>query len=253
LLPRKRQPGKRRERNRAKSDSRKLSGTFLILLFSLIFIKEKTVFNVERKRMEHGLHKKALALSYITVGYNILEGLVSIFAGMLAGSIALIGFGLDSFIESLSGGIMVWRFGKHGKVSEEEEERIEKKAAKLVAYTFFILGAYVLYECVKKLFFREIPEPSLFGIIIAAVSIIAMPFLFYFKHRVGREIESKSLMADAKQTLACVFLSVSLLIGLGLNYLYGLWQADPFAGLVIVAFLLKEGYTTLKEGELCSC
>jgi hypothetical protein len=114
LLPRKRQPGKRRERNRAKSDSRKLSGTFLILLFSLIFIKEKTVFNVERKRMEHGLHKKALALSYITVGYNILEGLVSIFAGMLAGSIALIGFGLDSFIESLSGGIMVWRLGGGG-------------------------------------------------------------------------------------------------------------------------------------------
>lgn len=203
--------------------------------------------------MNSKLHKKALSLSYFTVGYNILEGIVSIFAGLLASSIALIGFGLDSFVESLSGSVMVWRFRKHGKISEEEEKIIEKKATRLIAYTFFILSAYVLYESVKKLYFREIPKPSLLGITIAIISIIVMPVLFYMKYQTGKLINSKSLAADSKQTLACVFLSIALLIGLGLNYLFGLWQADPVAGLVIVVFLVKEGYNTLKEEKLCSC
>jgi divalent metal cation (Fe/Co/Zn/Cd) transporter len=110
--------------------------------------------------MNSGLHKKALSLSYFTVGYNILEGIVSIFAGVLAGSIALVGFGLDSFIESLSGGVMIWRFSKHGKISEEEEEKVEKKAARFVAYTFFVLGIYVLYESVKKHILHKVPEKA---------------------------------------------------------------------------------------------
>jgi len=198
-------------------------------------------------------HKKALLLSYFTVGYNILEGIVSIFAGLFAGSIALVGFGLDSFVESLSGSVMIWRFRKHGKISEEEEEKVEKKAIRYVAYTFFILGTYVLYESVKKLYFHEIPEPSLLGIIIAMVSIVVMPVLFYMKYQTGKSINSRSLVADSKQTLACVFMSVALLIGLGLNYLYGLWQADPIVGLVIVIFLIREGYNNLKEEKLCSC
>ena len=107
------------------------------------------------------LNRRALLLSYFTVGYNILEGIVSIFAGLLAGgSIALIGFGMDSFIESLSGSVMIWRFRKHGKISEEEEEKVERRATKLIASTFFILGAYILYESVKKLYFHEPSEPS---------------------------------------------------------------------------------------------
>ena len=203
--------------------------------------------------MNSSLHKKALLLSYFTVGYNVLEGIVSIIAGSLAGSIALVGFGLDSFVESLSGGVMIWRFRKHGKMTEEEEERVEAKAVRLIAYTFFILGSYILYESVKKLCFHEIPYPSLLGIIIAIVSIIVMPVLFYIKYRTGKSINSKSLMADSKQTLACAFLSVALLIGLGSNYLYGLWWADPVVGLIIVIFLIKEGYTALKEGKVCSC
>jgi cation diffusion facilitator family transporter len=198
-------------------------------------------------------HKKALLLSYFTVGYNIFEGIISIFAGLLSGSIALVGFGLDSFVESLSGSVMIWRFRKHGKISEEEEEKIEKKAIRLIAYTFFILGSYVLYESVKKLYFQEIPNPTLLGIAIAIVSIIVMPVLFYMKYQTGKSINSRSLVADSKQTLACVFLSVALLIGLGLNYLYGLWQADPIVGFVIVILLIKEGYNTLKEEKLCSC
>ncbi len=203
--------------------------------------------------MDSRLHKKALLLSYFTVGYNVLEGIVSIFAGLLAGSIALVGFGLDSFVESLSGGVMIWRFRNHEDMSEEEEERIEKKAIRLVAYTFFILGAYILYESFRKIYFHEIPDPSLFGIVIAIVSIIVMPVLFFMKLRTGESIKSRSLIADAKQTLACVFLSVALLIGLGLNYLYGLWQADTVVGFIVVVYLLKEGYGILKEEKLCSC
>ena len=196
------------------------------------------------------LNKKALSLSYFTVGYNILEGVVSILAGLLAGgSIALIGFGLDSFVESLSGGVMIWRFRKHGRISEEEEEKVERRATRLVAYTFFVLGAYVLYESVRKLYLREAAEPSLFGIIIAIVSVVVMPVLFYLKYQTGKSIGSRSLVADSRETLVCVFLSVSLLIGLGFNYLYGIWQADPIVGLIIVGFLVKEGYETLTEEE----
>lgn len=199
------------------------------------------------------LQKRALLLSYLTVGYNILEGVIAILAGYLAGSIALVGFGLDSFVESLSGGIMIWRFRPHAGLTPEEEERREKRAIKLVGWTFFILAAYVLFESLKKLIFQEAPSPSLLGIIIALVSLILMPLLFYLKHRTGAELDSASLKADAKQTLVCACLSLALLVGLGLNYLYGFWQADPFIGLVIVAVLVREGYETLKEEKLCTC
>ena len=196
------------------------------------------------------LNRKALLLSYFTVIYNILEGIISIAAGLMAGgSIALIGFGLDSFVESLSGCVMIWRFRKHDTISEEEEERIERKAEKLIGITFFVLGAYVLFESVRKLYSRSPADPSVLGIVIAVVSIIVMPVLFYLKYRTGKAIGSRSLVADSKETLACVFLSVALLIGLTLNQLYGFWQADPIVGLIIVFFLVKEGYETLTEEE----
>jgi len=199
------------------------------------------------------LHKKALNLSYFTVGYNILEGILSIFAGYLAGSIALVGFGLDSFIESLSGGIMIWRFWKRGSISEEENEKMERKATNLVGITFFLFAVYVLFESVKKLFFHEIPKPSIFGIIIALVSIFAMRILYLRKVKVGKEIHSPSLLADSKQTLACIILSVALLVGLLMNYLFGLWQADPIVGLIVAGFLIREGIETLRKKELGCC
>ena len=191
-------------------------------------------------------HRKALLLSYFTVGYNIIEFIVSLIAGALSGSIALIGFGLDSFVESLSGVIMVWRFRKHGKISKQEEEIIEKRAEKFVGYTFLILAGYVLYTSINKLINIEIPEPSLLGIIIALLSIIIMPFLFYYKYKIGKAINSRSLIADSKETLACSFLSVALLVGLGANYVFGFWQADPIVGLIISLFLVREGFETLK-------
>jgi divalent metal cation (Fe/Co/Zn/Cd) transporter len=142
---------------------------------------------------------------------------------------------------------MIWRFRKQGKISKEEEARIERKATKLIGYTFFILAIYVLYESIDKLVRQEIPEASLFGIIIASTSIIIMPILFFQKYRLGKALASQSLIADAKETMACFFLSVALLLGLGVNYLFGLWQADPIVGLIIVIFLVKEGYETLRE------
>lgn len=191
--------------------------------------------------------KRALVLSYFTVGYNILEGVISVIAGVLANSIALKGFGMDSFIESISGSIMIWRFIKYKRISPKEEERVEKKAKRLVAVSFFILAAYVIYESVKKLYFKEISAPGIMGFVIIILSIILMPVLFYFKYRTAVIINSKSLIADSKETLACLFLSVSVLLGIGLNYMFGFWWADPVAGIIISGYLAREGYYTFRE------
>jgi divalent metal cation (Fe/Co/Zn/Cd) transporter len=199
------------------------------------------------------LHRKALNLAYFTIAYNVAECALSLIAGAMAGSIALVGFGLDSLVESLSGGVMIYRFARHETMSAAEEERLERRAVKIVGYTFFILAAYVLYESLEKLLFQEAPAPSQLGIGIALASIVIMPFIFSLKYQTGKALGSASLMADAKQTLACAMLSVALLIGLGLNYWLGIWQADPVIGLVIVALLIREGRHTLKEEKLCSC
>ncbi len=192
-------------------------------------------------------YKKALFLEYFTVAYNVVEAALSIFFGSMAKSIALVGFGMDSVVESLSGGVLIWRLHKHGKISEEEEERIERRAQKFVAVTFYLLGVYVLYQAVNKLVFKERPDPSLPGIIIAVVSLIVMPVLSYQKLITGKAIQSDALIADSKETLACAFLSLALLLGLGLNYLFNFWHADALAGLIIVFYLFKEGREVWKE------
>jgi len=199
------------------------------------------------------LHLKALRLSYFTIAYNVVECILALVAGGLAGSIALVGFGLDSLVESLSGGIMIWRFSRHEGLSAAEEARLEKRAVKLVGCTFFVLAVYVLYESLEKLIFQEPPAPSLLGLGVAVASIIIMPILFYLKYQTGKSLGSASLVADSKQTLVCAMLSVALLLGLGLNYWFGIWQADPVIGLVIVVILAREGYQALKEEKLCSC
>jgi divalent metal cation (Fe/Co/Zn/Cd) transporter len=201
--------------------------------------------NIARKK----LYQKGLYLEYFTVAYNLIEATLSILFGSLAKSIALIGFGLDSIVESLSGIILIWRLRQHGKISEEEEERIEKRAQKFVALTFFILGLYVLFQSIKKLILKEIPNPSLPGIIIALISLILMPVLSYQKLKTGKQIQSDALIADSKETLACSFLSFALLLGLGMNYLFGFWQADAITGLIIVFFLMREGREIWRESQ----
>ena len=199
--------------------------------------------------MARDLYKRALGLAYFTVFYNVVEGTVSVLAGSLAGSIALVGFGLDSFIESLSGCVLVWRLRKHGRTSADQEERIEARAVRLVGITFFILAADVGYESAKKLVLREAAAPSLLGIIIAAVSIAVMTPLFYAKYHTGRALGSRSVVADSRETLACMFLSVVLLLGVGANYLFAAWWADPLAGLVIALYLAREGWETIRGDE----
>lgn len=194
--------------------------------------------------------QKALALSFFTVGYNIVEGVVSIAAALLAGSTALLSFGLDSFVESLSGSIMIWRFWKYGADADKDEvARAEKTASRLVGYTFFIFGGYVVFDACKALYFQEHPEPSIIGIVIATVSIVVMPVLFYSKYKLGKSIGSRSLVADSKETLACSLLSVVLLVGLGVYYVWQIWWVDAVAALGIAGFMFKEGYETLEEAR----
>ena len=195
------------------------------------------------------LYRRGLYLEYLTVSYNILEAIASILFGSIAGSIALIGFGLDSIIESLSGLVLIWRLRQHKKLSAEAEERLEKRATRFVAVTFFILGIYVLFESIKKLVVAEEPEASLPGIIIAVASLIVMPLLARQKYKTGKQIDSRALVADSKETVACAVLSVALLLGLGANYLFGFWQADPIVGLIIVAFLFREGWEGWQETD----
>jgi divalent metal cation (Fe/Co/Zn/Cd) transporter len=190
--------------------------------------------------------KLALLLSYITVAYNVLEGLISVGFAILAGSPALLGFGIDSFVESLSGTVMIWRFSHFA-----EDERREQMAIRLVGTSLIALACYVAYEAVTVLYFSESPERSVVAVVIAIVSLVVMPILYALKLRTAAEIKSRSLATDAKQTLACILLSVALLIGTGLHYTAGLWQADPVAALFIASFLVREGYRALTEKDLC--
>ena len=148
---------------------------------------------------------------------------------------------------------MIWRFTRGARLSGAERERIERRATRLVGIAFFILAAYVLYESATSLLLNEPPDRSLPGIIIAVVSLVVMPALFIVKRRTARALNSPSLAADSRQTLACSMLSVALLLGLGLNYLFGFWQADPVAGLVVVGYLVREGWNAVRKQELCTC
>jgi Co/Zn/Cd efflux system component len=192
--------------------------------------------------------RTALVLSLFTVAYNVGEGIVSVLFAVRDDSAALLGFGSDSFVESLSGAVMVWRFWRpHG--AHEREQR----AARLVGISCIVLAAYVAYEAVKALWISDRPEPSLAALVIAGLSLAVMPILFVLKHRTAHAIGSRSLLADSRQTLACTMMSVALLAGAGLNYAFGAWQGDPIAALVISLFLLREGRDALLTKEMCAC
>ena len=187
-------------------------------------------------------------LEYFTIGYNSLEGLIAVGAGLIAGSIALVGFGFDSLIEVTSGTVLLWRL--HADVDEARRERVEAISLRIVGVCFVVLAVYVSYDSVKSLIKREAPDESIIGVVLAAVSLVIMPLLVRAKRKVARAINSGALMADSKQTELCTYLSAILLGGLLLNALVGWWWADPVAALIMVPIIVKEGIEGLR-GESC--
>jgi len=191
--------------------------------------------------------RRGRILEYFTIGWNILEAAVAVISGIVAGSTALVGFGIDSAIESSSGAVLLWRL-KDGADGEQRE----KLALQLVGVCFLILAAYVGIDAGRALWLGEAPDESIIGIIVAAVSLVVMPLLAHEKRKVASSIASGALEADARQTDLCMYLSAILLVGLGLNALFGWWWADPVAALVMVPIIANEGREALK-GETCAC
>lgn len=190
------------------------------------------------------LSRRVRLLVAATITYNVIEAVVAISAGTIASSTALIGFGLDSVIEVASATAVAWQF------SGKDPEARERTALKVIAVSFFALAAYVAVESVRTLFGADPAEHSTVGIVLAAISLLVMPFLSHAQRRAGRELGSASTVADSKQTLLCTYLSGVLLVGLLLNSLFGWYWADPLVALVIAAVAVKEGREAWR-GEHC--
>lgn len=195
-----------------------------------------------------GQIERGVWLEWFTVGYNSLEGLIALIAGFLAGSIALVGFGLDSVIEVTSGGVLLWRL--RSDAEEKRRERREATALRIVGICFLALAIYVGYDAGISLVYKKTPEHSLTGIVLAVVSLIVMPVLARAKRGVAARIQSAAMTADAKQTEFCTYLSAILLCGLLLNAVFGWWWADPAAGLLMVPIIVKEGWAAV-HGKTC--
>ncbi len=204
------------------------------------------VANLRPLNLKRGLH-----LEYLTVGWNVVEGIVAVAAGIAAGSIALIGFGVDSFVETISGAVIIWRLmaETRGQHDEEAMERIERRAERIVGIAFLLLAAYVGFEAVRALINHDAPDASPVGIALTAVSIVVMLWLARAKRQTGEALGSRAMLADAQQTYACWYLSVVALAGLALNAVFGLWWADPVAALGITVLLVREGLEALRGEE----
>jgi divalent metal cation (Fe/Co/Zn/Cd) transporter len=197
-------------------------------------------------RLEIALRGKRLA--YFTIAWNSFEGLFAIVAGAFAGSISLVGFGIDSFIEVTSGSVMLWRMAVDADV--KRRERNEKLSLRIVGICFMALAAFIVYESISDLLSKKAPEHSIPGIILACISLLVMPILSRAKKRVGAELGSRAVKADARQTDFCVYLSAILVIGLVLNAALSWWWADPISALIMVPVITKEGIESMK-GEAC--
>ena len=202
--------------------------------------------DVARRRV---LHRRAVILEWFTVGWNVVEAAVAIGAGILSGSVALVGFGVDSGIEVLSAVGLLWRLRTSADAPREEETAAERRALYVVAFTFFALALYVGYEAVSGLLAREIPEPSQVGLVLSLLSLAIMPALAALKQRTGRECGSRALVADAVETWVCSYLSLALLLGLGFNVLFGWWWADGAGGLAMLPVVLWQGWEALQEAR----
>lgn len=191
-------------------------------------------------------------LEYFTILWNSIEAAAALISGRIAGSVALVGFGLDSFVEVASGSALLWRLHKDSDVASRE--KAEHLTLRIVGFCFLLLAAYIAYESASALFTRHAPRKSPFGIVLASASLVAMPLLSRAKRRIGAGLGSAAMAADARQTDFCAYLSGILLGGLLLNALFGLWWADPVAGLIMVPIIVKEGIAGLQGKSCCdSC
>jgi divalent metal cation (Fe/Co/Zn/Cd) transporter len=189
-------------------------------------------------------------LEVFTVAWNLVEAVVAVGVGVAVGSVALIGFGADSGIEVISAVALLWRLLKAGPhASVPEEGAAEREALYLVAATFFLLALYIMYEAAGALFSGEGPETSTVALVLSAVSLVVMPVLAFLKGRTGREMGSRALVADSKETWVCSYLSLALLLGIGLNAAFGWWWADPVGALAMLPVILWQGWETLGEAR----
>jgi divalent metal cation (Fe/Co/Zn/Cd) transporter len=189
------------------------------------------------------LRRRAVVLAWATIAWNVVEAVVAIGAGLEAGSLALIGFGLDSTIEVGSAAVILWQFAG-------ADEQRERQALRLIAVSFFALAAYVTGQALVDLATTSGPDSSVVGIVLASLSLVVMPLLATAKRRTGQRLGSVTVAADSQQTWLCTYLSAVLLVGLVLNAAFGWWWADPVAGLVIAALALREGREAW-EGDTC--
>jgi cation diffusion facilitator family transporter len=196
------------------------------------------------------LHRRALALEWATTAWNIVEAFIALGSGILSGSVALVAFGIDSLIEVLSSVGLLWRLLTAGPTATPEQHaRAEGRALIVVAATFFLLALYIVIEAASTILRRAAPETSNVGLALSVASLIAMPALGYAKLNVARRMQSKALEADAMETWVCAYLSGALLLGLGLHRLLGWWWADPVGALIMVPFILWQGFRTLRESR----
>ena len=197
------------------------------------------------------LLRRALRLEYLTVGWNVIEGVVAIGAALASGSVALLGFGIDSFVESASGSVLIWRLHAERRTTDQERvEQVERRAQKLVAGSLVLLAVYIAWDSITSLLSNERPEPSLVGMVLAVCSLVVMWWLARAKHRVGIALGSRAMTADAFRTDACFWLSLFLLVGIGANALFGFWWADPLAALGMTVFIGREAVEAWRGGDI---
>lgn len=195
------------------------------------------------------LVRRGLLLNYLTIGYNSIEAVAALIAGTLAGSVALIGFGLDSVIEVSASGAAQWRLRSDAEV--KRREHVERITLRVIGVTFLALAAWVAFDSVAALLGREVAERSVFGVVILLLSVVIMPVLARQKRLVAKQLRSGALEADATQTSLCAYLSVIALVGVGLNTLFGIWWADPLAALAMVPIIAREGYEGITGEDRC--
>ena len=199
------------------------------------------------------LRRWAWWLTALTIGWNSLEAVVAIASGLMAGSIALVGFGLDSVVEVGSALVIVWRLS-HRSTDPKTDEQIERRAVRLIAVTFFAIAVYVVYDSATKLLgMSEEPQVSPIGLAITALSLVVMPTIAWAKRRVAAGLKSVALKADAAETQLCTYLSAVVLVGLAANSLFGWWWMDPLAGLIVASLAIREGWKAWTSGDLCAC